>query len=102
MSLMGSVFPHSTTEQPEFLFDSDITAALFTRYLDGLVHLRPVSYPIALPKNAKAELINLTWLGDNNYARMLPTHAIVGMGLLDLRASLLQGGAARRKTAPRP
>jgi hypothetical protein len=83
MSLMGSMFPYSTHKQQEILFDSDITVARFAQCFDSLVHVRPVSYPIALPAGDKPDIIQRTWLGSRNYHMMLPTHCIIGMGILN-------------------
>jgi len=83
MSLMGSLFPYSTHKSQEILFDSDITVARFAQCFDSLVHVRPVSYPIALPAGDKPDIIQRTWLGSRNYNMMIPTHCIIGMGILN-------------------
>ncbi len=83
LSLEGSLFPHSTMHGRDPLFDSDVTAATFAQVFNGLVHVRPVSYPLALSKEDKATVIDKTWLGQRNFDLMIPSHAIVGVGILD-------------------
>jgi len=98
LSLMGSLFPYSTRKQEEVLFDSDITVARFAQCFDSLVHVRPVSYPIALPADDKLKIIERTWLGSVNYPSMVPTHCIVGMGLLNENHRFWKSIRAREKT----
>ena len=97
LSLMGSLFPYSTRKQQEVLYDSDITIARFAQCFDALVHVRPVSYPIALPAGQKKEIIERTWLG-SDYPSMPPTHCIVGMGLLNENHRFWKAVRAREKT----
>lgn len=82
MSLMGSVFPNSVGAHRELLYDSDLTASLLARCFDGLVHMRPIASPIALPPEEKEQAITRTWLGDD-FDQNPPNFAIVGLGLLD-------------------
>jgi DNA-binding transcriptional regulator LsrR (DeoR family) len=84
MSLTGSLFIHETDIPSEFLLDADIHTALLAQRFDGRVHTLPITYSIAHDPDNLAGLKNKTALG-KRYEKNIPTHAIVGLGVLALR-----------------
>jgi DNA-binding transcriptional regulator LsrR (DeoR family) len=89
VSLTGSVFSQRTSRRQEFLLDADIHAALLAQHFDGLIQVRPISAPIAQLTPKRSQVIENSWLG-TDYCKHLPTHAIVGVGVLSKQHRLYE------------
>jgi DNA-binding transcriptional regulator LsrR (DeoR family) len=81
MSLTGSLFSQRSKDRENFLFDADIHAALLAQHFLGQIQVRPICSPIAQSIQDRAKVIRETWLGED-YDKHVPTHAIVGVGVL--------------------
>jgi DNA-binding transcriptional regulator LsrR (DeoR family) len=79
MSLTGSLFPQRSDNRKNFLLDADIHAALLAQHFLGQIQVRPICSPIA--QSDREKVIRGTWLGED-YNEHVPTHAIVGVGVL--------------------
>lgn len=96
MSLTGAAFPEAHSEHLNVLLDADIHVALLAMRFTHPVLLRTISHPIA--HDNEPEVRRRTWLDPAEYEKRLPTHALVGVGVLEgshrFFKAVAQGGGA--------